>query len=126
MDFTSTRQLTWDKERKEYVPASRSNKFLKGPVPWEWISEAAKLPGKALHVGLALWRLKGAMKSDTVRLGNSEVAALGVDRNAKSRALKHLQERGLITVKQEPGKLPVVTLITELERARPQVSLSEC
>jgi len=37
--------------------------------------------------------------------------ALGVDRNTKGRALKQFQESGLISVRQDPGKLPVVTLL---------------
>jgi hypothetical protein len=31
----------------------RGERFLKGPIPWPWISAAAALPGKALH-GMAL------------------------------------------------------------------------
>ena len=45
-----------------WVPQGR---FLKGPVPWLWIVVAAALPGKALLIGLCLWRLAGAMKCRT-------------------------------------------------------------
>ncbi len=27
-------------------------KFLKGPIPWQWLSKAANLPGKVLHVAI--------------------------------------------------------------------------
>jgi DNA-binding GntR family transcriptional regulator len=47
----------------------------------------------------------------TVRLTNKEMEALGVDRNAKSRALKQLQENGLISIQQGHGKIPIVTII---------------
>ena len=111
MEKIISERLVWDKESKSLVPFKEPYRFLKGPVPWRWICKAAKLPGKTLEVGLALWRLSGAMKSDTVRLTNSEMEALGVDRNAKSRALKQLQKVGLISVQQDRGKIPVVTLI---------------
>ena len=37
-------------------------KFLKGPVPWQWVEAASRLPGKALAVGLAAWREAGCRK----------------------------------------------------------------
>ena len=114
MEQINETHLAWDNANKRYVPAKQNGKFLKGPVPWAWVANAAKLPGKALHVGLALWRLSGATKSDTVRLSNVELDLLGVDRNAKSRALKQLEKSGLVTVSQAPGQAPVVTIIKDV------------
>jgi hypothetical protein len=114
MERIKERRLAWDKHAKTFLPANQNGKFLRGPVPWDWLAKAAKLPGKALHVGLALWRLSGATKSDTVRLSNVELDAMGVDRNAKSRALKHLEQAGLVRVSQAPGQAPVVTIIKDI------------
>src|SRR3954471_13243617 len=72
-----------------------TGRFLKGPVPWPWIVTAAALPGKALIVGLCLWRLAGATKNRTIFLGNADLALFGVDRAAKSRALAVLERAGL-------------------------------
>ena len=109
---------SWDSLAGSYVPSrdqprrsKRSQQFLKGPVPMPWLDRAANLPGKALAVGLAIWRLSGAMKSPTVRLSNTEVKYLGVDRFAKARALRLLQEAGLLAVQQKRGQLPLVTLL---------------
>ena len=30
-------------------------RFLKGPIPMDWLSAAARLPGKSLHVAIAIW-----------------------------------------------------------------------
>ena len=84
--------------------------FLRGPVPWHWIVTAAALPGKALIVGLCLWRLAGALKSRTVTLGNADLKPFGVDRAAKSRALAVLEGAGLIAVARELSRFPTVTL----------------
>jgi hypothetical protein len=109
----SERAYAWDREAQTYILAiQRSPRFLKGPVPWPWIEVAARLPGKALAVGLVLWRLHGAVKSKTVSLSNGEVEALGVDRNAKSRALRDLERAGLITVERQPGCSPRVTIVS--------------
>ncbi|MFY9772007.1 MAG: hypothetical protein WBG18_27080 [Xanthobacteraceae bacterium] len=85
--------------------------FLKGPIPWSWIAASAALPGRALLVGLCLWRLAGAMKSDTVSFGNSDLRQLGIRRATKSRALRALEGAGMIKIARQPGRFPKVTLL---------------
>jgi hypothetical protein len=86
------------------------DKFLKGPVPLNWLARAGQLPGKSLHVGIALWFLAGMRKTTTVALSNGVLEMLGVDRHAKYRALKHLEQAGLIVCKREIGRSPEVTI----------------
>ena len=93
----------------ERLPVS-GVRFLKGPIPWAWITAAAALPGQALLVGLCVWRLAGAMKSHIVSFGNSDLKPLGIDRAAKSRALQALETAGLIAVARRRGRFPTVTL----------------
>jgi hypothetical protein len=103
----------WDNQSQTLVPTGKhAERFLKGPVPMSWLAAAAQLPGKALAVGLALWRLAGATKSKTVRLGNTEMDEWGVDRSAKSRALHARDQAGLIKIEQRPGCLPLVTILS--------------
>jgi len=55
--------------KRELLPSSeppkynKGEKFLKGPIPWNWIVAIAKLGGKTLHVGIAIWHLVGMTKS---------------------------------------------------------------
>jgi hypothetical protein len=91
----------------------RSDRYLRGPVPLAWLEAAARLPGRALQVGLALWYLVGVTKSTTVRLSSVRLVGFGVDRSAKRRALTALAGAGLITLDQAPGHNPAVTLITD-------------
>ena len=93
-------------------------RYLKGPVPWPWIVAAAALPGKALIVGLCLWRLAGATKNRTVVLGNVDLAPFGTDRAAKSRALAALEGAGLVTVTRQANRFPAVTLPASPARSR--------
>jgi hypothetical protein len=86
-------------------------RFLKGPIPWSWITAAAALPSQALLVGLCLWRLVGAMKSDNIFFGNSDLRQLGIDRATKSRALRALESAGFVKVAHRPGRFPKVTLL---------------
>ena len=96
-----------------------ADRYLKGPVPWSWIVVAARLPGKALIIGLCIWRLAGLKRSRTVVLGNGDLHAFAVDRTAKSRALTALESAGLIDIARRPGGLPIITLLDTmpLERA---------
>ncbi len=97
---------------KRIRPQHRDRKFLKGPVPLAWLMEAAKLPGKALAVGVALWYLSGIKRSRTVTLPSSHLYLFGVDRHAKTRALAVLENGYLVAVQRCNGKNPVVTLLT--------------
>jgi len=86
-------------------------KFLKGPIPLRWLTRAATLPGKALHVALALWFQAGVERSATVRLNLSRLQDFGVERSAGSRALAMLVTRQLVTVQQRPGRAAIVTIL---------------
>ena len=85
--------------------------FLIGPVPLPWLETAARLPGKSLHAGVALWYVAGLMRSPSVSLSNIAGGKFGLDRNAKYRALEWLERAGLIRVERKLGRAPVVTIL---------------
>ena len=77
-----------------------------------WLNEAAKLPGKTLNLGLAIWWLAGMAKTKTFKLTGKALAQLGVSRDAASDALKRLEERGLLRVQRSPGQRPTVEIFS--------------
>jgi hypothetical protein len=85
--------------------------FLKGPVPLAWLEAAARLPGRSLHAGLALWYAAGLMRSATVPLSNISGVRFGLDRNSKYRAIAWLEGAGLVKVERKLGRAPVVTIL---------------
>lgn len=97
--------------RQQTPPRPRSGEhFLKGPIPLDWLSSAARLPGKSLHVGIALWFMGGMQKSRVVPLSNITSLRFGLDRNAKYRGLGWLEGAGLIAVERKLGRAPIITL----------------
>ena len=90
--------------------AQRSTLFVRGPIPMSWLTRAARLPGKALHVGLLLWFRVGCEKSVTVRLTRSHCNLFGLTRHVVYRALKRLEEAGLVEVSRHRGRCPIVTI----------------
>jgi len=90
-----------------------ADKFLKGPIPWRWLCASTQLPGKAAIVGLGLWHLVGMRGNYTVSLSNQLLKQLGVDRSAKTRGLKRLEEAGLVIIHRQDKKNPVVTVLKD-------------
>lgn len=86
--------------------------FLKGPISLAWLQAAARLPGKSLHAGVALWYAAGLTRSQSVPLSNLSGGKFGLDRNAKYRALSWLERGGLIRVERKLGRAPIVTILT--------------
>jgi hypothetical protein len=89
-------------------------RFLKGPVPLTWLEQAGHLPGKALHVGIALWYRAGMKRCRDIPLALSGLLAFGVDRYAAYRGLKALEAASLVSVVRHVGRRPVVTLLEGL------------
>jgi hypothetical protein len=97
---------------KPVPPPKKSGiKFLKGPIPWSWLTKVANLSGKALHVGIALKLLVGLRKTNIVKMQSARLVELGVSRQCYSRALKELEDAHLITVDRRPGQTPLVTVL---------------
>ena len=89
-----------------------------------WLEAAGSLPGKALHVAVAIRFLHGFdLSSSTVRLKPSALRRLGVKKDSARRALGHLESAGLVRVDRRRGRAPIVTIIdntlqTDAARAR--------
>lgn len=107
----ASQQLIAEQERAPGSPGPNIGRFIKGPIPLDWIGRAACLPGKTLHVALALQYLAGLQKTQTVKLGAKALSVLGVARDAKYDALNRLQDAGLIAVQRARGRTSVVTLL---------------
>ena len=109
--ITETRHLT------ELLPTGppkpkAGKRFLKGPIPLEWLILAGRQPGMALHVAIWLWYLAGLTRSRQVQLNGSQLAMqLHVNRRSVSRGLAALENAHLITVVRRSGKKRQVTLL---------------
>ena len=117
-DLISEQRLCWSPIQRVFVPSApaaqhSARRFIKGPIPLDWIARAACLPGKTLHVALTLRYLSGLNKTNTVKLSAKTLEIMGVARDAKADALERLQQEALIIVEQLPGRAPVVTLLDD-------------
>ena len=79
-------------------------RFLKGPILMQDIGAAARLPGQALSVFLALHHQTALTKKQWVTLPKGLLMQLGISRDAKARALQQLEAAALVRVVRSKGK----------------------
>lgn len=88
-------------------------RFIKGPIPLEWIQAAARLPGRSLHVGLVLWYLAGVRRSKQGPISYTVASYFGLNRHTVYRGLARLEEAALITVSRKHGRRLGFSLMEE-------------
>ena len=86
--------------------------FLRGPIPMDWLSKASDLPGKTLHLAMALWWLNGMSKGESFKLTGKALDLLHVSRDAMQDGLNRLEQHGLIQVERKTGQRPVITILS--------------
>jgi hypothetical protein len=94
----------------QYTPR-QPGRFLKGPFPWAQFVIAAKLPGRALALWLAIHHQAALAKRDTVVLSPLMLAELRISRGVKFIALHSLAQAGLIALEQRRGRVTRVRLL---------------
>jgi hypothetical protein len=106
--------LTRAPRRASLPRPATGQQYLGGPIPLCWLSKAAALPGKALHLGVALWYAAGRSKgkNPAVKLTSALATQFGVGaRTTRSRALEALKRAGLVSVEDRVGRTPLVTIL---------------
>ena len=109
--ISSERRLQLDIDTGKLVPIPKKKLFLRGPVPMDWLSKAAELPGKTLNVALAIWWLQGMTQSELFKLTRKSLSLFSIKRDAASISLKRLEGAGLIRVQRNIGQRPTISII---------------
>lgn len=104
------KRLQLDVTTGTLVAAQKKEPFIKGPIPLEWLSKAAALPGKTLNVALAIWWLHGMADHKPFKLTRKALEYMNVERDAASAGLTRLEQAGLIRVERKPGQRPTISI----------------
>jgi DNA-binding transcriptional ArsR family regulator len=93
--------------------------FLRGPISFDWLAAACRLPGVGLHVILTVRVLRARYRQGGGRRwGQNTIAAdLGVSARSVRRGLAAAESTGLVAIDREPGRRVVVGQITIREPA---------
>ena len=105
-------RLQYSKEAKVFAkttPAS-GNLFVKGPIPLDWISAAASLPGKCLNVAISIQWLAGMCDGKPFKLTAKALRSLHVSDDTARDCLRRMERAGLLQVERKPGQRPVIQI----------------
>ncbi len=84
--------------------------YIRGPIPMDWLEQAAKLSGKTLNAALAIWYVHSVTKKFSFTIKRQTWERLQLTRQTYYRALRDLENSGLIAVERRPGAYPLITL----------------
>ena len=101
--------LTKTKKVRCYEPGT----WYIASIPGDWIAEAAKLPGHALHVALAIMYAHGMGRKETVVLSRFHFDRFSTSRGSARRGLDALQQAGLIEYTKAGQKYKVTVIAIE-------------
>ena len=96
---------------RELQTKRESGFFLHPQVQLAWVEMAAQLGTQALVVGILLQFRFLLSQKELVTLPKNFLARFGISRGAKQRALKKLEDAGLIRVSRVNGHSPVIKLL---------------
>ena len=87
-------------------------RFIRGPIPMEWLKRVVGCGRRAEAVALLLWYVAGYQRRNPVKLTRQILSELSVTPRAAKKILQKLADRGLIRVEFHRGRSPVVTLVS--------------
>lgn len=112
LDFDPKKETrkVYDKHLGEFVTPSRH--FVK-EIPLDWLIAAGNLSKTAIRVAHACWFLDGCNRKKPFKLNRFTSSRFGLDRRAKHRGLRKLEEAGLIKIHRIPGSLSIIEMLRD-------------
>lgn len=95
----------------ELPKAKIGGKFIKGPIPMDWLRVAAGCGQRAEAVAILLWYAAGWQKTNPAKLTPAILSELNVHPKTSKRCLQRMAEVGLVDVEFKRGRSPLVTLL---------------
>ena len=87
----------------------RPQKFIKGPIDYEWIAEACRVGAAELGVYL-MYKIGILGSRASVQVRPCECRELGLTDRERQRQVVRLENAGLITAEKGKGRCPKVTV----------------
>jgi hypothetical protein len=88
-------------------------KFVRGPIPFDWLQPALALGGKAGNLAWAIWFRAGIERQNPIKLTGRTLRDFHISPRAARRLLRDFEKAGLVQVDQKRGRGPMVTLLPQ-------------
>jgi len=101
------------RQRSEVLAFQRGGQFfLHRNLEIAWMDKLLTCSRPAIIVGLCIQYWSVLKKTDKIKVTSSTLKEKGISRHQKARALCELESKGLISVERQPGKNPVVAILS--------------
>ena len=105
------KRLAYKHPKLAEITSKQAAKFFLHPkIEMLWVEKAAQLGLPALMVGILLHFRSVWCGKDSVTLPKELLDKFRISRGVKQRALKSMEEAGLVSIVQETGHSPLITL----------------
>jgi hypothetical protein len=86
--------------------------FIKGPIPFSWLTTACRLPGSGFHIAMLYWfiRHRFRLRYGQRRELTDAAKSLRISKRSAQRALQAAERAGLLAVGREPGRKLTVSI----------------
>jgi len=91
----------------------RGERFVRGPVPYEWLRVALSVGGKAGNLSWAMWWLAGMERTNPIKLTRRVLSDFNISPRSARRLLIAFERAGLVEVDRKRGRGPIVALIAQ-------------
>ena len=102
--------LDWDFEQPRPRPLRRRDRrFIRGPIPLDWILRASGLSPSALKVALIIFYVRGIRGSRSVAITRHLLERFSLSKRSAYRALDEMESAGLLSVERRSGRSSLVS-----------------
>ena len=88
----------------------KGDRYLRGPIPMDWLRAASCCGYRAEAVAMLLWYAAGWQKSNPAKLTPAILSELRVHPKTARRILGKFRDVGLVDVEFHRGRSPLVTI----------------
>jgi hypothetical protein len=117
--FKPTSVVEVETEYSKRLKKTRAERFLRGPIRIDDLKVVAKMDRTCVVLLLLIhFRRDVSREGKAVSLPADFLAEFGIDKSAKQRALKRLEQAKLIDVERSAGHTAIIKLRAKKRRAR--------
>jgi hypothetical protein len=115
-DAVSNFQKSRSKSQKKQIcrldlPQPDGGKFVRGPIPLDWLRAANTCGRRSISVAVLLWYGAAWQKSNPFKLSRDTLAELAVSPRTARRVLERMKSIGIVEVEFHRGRSPLVTIL---------------
>jgi hypothetical protein len=97
--------------RKDVPRHGSGDKFIKGPIPLDWIRAASRCGRRSTCLAILLWYAAGCQRTNPIKLGPSILSELAIAPKTASRILERMHSMRIVSVEFHRGRSPLVTIL---------------